>query len=230
MFFLCSQNPKTRYYGIKVLKLVEQFDQAVYNVTDSATDTSSGTKQHSRSSSKFAADVGTRLIHILEDLDFVELIQPYRKELSVPERTRLTKLKNKKNILIRLAESDYGIDSAIWLRLYPKVLEIFFDRCPMPVAMCRNLVCVCLVQMHEFVLEFSDSYKSYTSSLFSKSATNVPPEVLVNQWKLYLIFACSTLTATNDQKISFPNQPTHGRKSLCRCLFNIKNYQCKIGI
>ena len=82
----------------------------------------------------------------------------------------------------------------------------------MPVAMCRNLVCVCLVQMHEFVLEFSDSYKSYTSSLFSKSATNVPPEVLVNQWKLYLIFACSTLTATNDQKISFPNQPTHGRK------------------
>ena len=125
MFFLCSQNPKTRYYGIKVLKLVEQFDQAVYNVTDSATDTSSGTKQHSRSSSKFAADVGTRLIHILEDLDFVELIQPYRKELSVPERTRLTKLKNKKNILIRLAESDYGIDSAIWLRLYPKVLEIF---------------------------------------------------------------------------------------------------------
>ncbi|KHC52742.1 hypothetical protein MEW_02552 [Candida albicans P60002] len=212
LFFLCSQNPKTRYYGIKVLKLVEQFDQAVYNVTDSATDTSSGTKQHSRSSSKFAADVGTRLIHILEDLDFVELIQPYRKELSVPERTRLTKLKNKKNILIRLAESDYGIDSAIWLRLYPKVLEIFFDRCPMPVAMCRNLVCVCLVQMHEFVLEFSDSYKSYTSSLFSKSATNVPPEVLVNQWKLYLIFACSTLTATNDQKISFPNQPTHGRK------------------
>lgn len=68
LFFLCSQNPKTRYYGIKVLKLVEQFDQAVYNVTDSATDTSSGTKQHSRSSSKFAADVGTRLIHILKIL------------------------------------------------------------------------------------------------------------------------------------------------------------------
>ena len=95
VFPLLSKS-KTRYYGIKVLKLVEQFDQAVYNVTDSATDTSSGTKQHSRSSSKFAADVGTRLIHILEDLDFVELIQPYRKELSVPERTRLTKLKNKR--------------------------------------------------------------------------------------------------------------------------------------
>ena len=92
------------------------------------------------------------------------------------------------------------------------MLEIFFERCPMPVAMCRNIVCVSLVQMHELILEFSDSYKSYTSSLFSKSEANVPPEVLVNQWKSYLIFACSTLTATNDQKISFPNQPTHGRK------------------
>lgn len=217
LFFLCSQDPKTRLYGIKILRLVEQFDQAIYNATDMKSTTNGGdsasvSKQHSRSSSKFVADVGTRLIHILEDTDFVELIKPYRKELSLPERTRLAKLKNRKNILVRLAESDYGIDSTIWLRIYPKVLEIFFERCPMPVAMCRNIVCVSLVQMHELILEFSDSYKSYTSSLFSKSEANVPPEVLVNQWKSYLIFACSTLTATNDQKISFPNQPTHGRK------------------
>ena len=54
--------------------------------------------------------------------------------------------------------------------------------------------------------------RSYTSSLFSRSSTNAPPEVLVNQWKLYLIFACCSLTSTSEQKISFPNQPTHGRK------------------
>ncbi|RCK67734.1 Cell morphogenesis protein PAG1 [Candida viswanathii] len=215
LFFLCSQDPKTRLYGIKILRLVDQFDQAIYNVTDmksNSGDSGTVSKQHSRSSSKFVADIGTRLIHILEDTDFVELIKPYRKELSLPERTRLTKLKNRKNILVRLAESDYGIDSTIWLRIYPKVLEIFFDKCPMPVAMCRNIVCVSLVQMHELILEFSDSYKSYTSSLFAKSESKVPPEVLVNQWRSYLIFACTTLTATNDQKISFPNQPTHGRK------------------
>ena len=149
--------------------MVEQFDQAVYNVTDSATDTSSGTKQHSRSSSKFAADVGTRLIHILEDLDFVELIQPYRKELSVPERTRLTKLKIKEHFdPISRVRLRYRLCNLA--TLISKSARDIFDRCPMPVAMCRNLVCVCLVQMHEFVLEFSDSYKSYTSSLFSKSA------------------------------------------------------------
>ncbi|KAK6455792.1 transcriptional activator leucine zipper [Scheffersomyces xylosifermentans] len=218
LFFLCSQDSKTRHYGITILKLVEHFDQAIYSITDvSEKDDEIITggeqsKKHSRNSSKFAADVGTRLIHILEDIDFLELIKPYRKELSVPERSRLSKLKNRKHIIARLAESDYGIDSTIWFRLYPKLLDIFFEKCPMPVAMCRSIVCVNLVQMHELVLEYSDSYKSYTSSIFSRSSTNVPPEVLVNQWKLYLIFACCSLTTTNEQKISFPTQPTHGRK------------------
>lgn len=220
LFFLCSQDSKTRHYGLSILKLVEQFDQAIYNITDSSgsklTPTSSNNlaavKTHSRSSSKFAADIGTRLIHILEETDFLELIKPFRKELSVPERNRLTKLKNRKNILVKLAESDYGIDATLWFRLYPKLLDIFFEKCPMPVAMCRSIVCVRMVQMHELVFEFSESYKNYTTSLFSRSNTNSPPEVLVNQWKLYLIFACCSLTSTNEQKISFPSQPTHGRK------------------
>ncbi|KAK6462186.1 transcriptional activator leucine zipper [Scheffersomyces coipomensis] len=216
LFFLCSQDSTTRHYGIVILKLVEQFDQAIFNITDSQSNDSipsksDSLKKHSRSSSKFAADVGTRLIHILEDVDFLDLIKPFRKELSVPERGRLSKLKNKKNILVRLAESDYGIDSTIWFRVYPKLLDIFFERCPIAVALCRSIVCVCIVQMHEFVLEYSESYKSYTSSLFAKSST-IPPEVMINQWKLYLIFACCSLTSTNEQKISFPSQPTHGRK------------------
>ncbi|CAG84689.2 DEHA2A09218p [Debaryomyces hansenii CBS767] len=220
LFFLCSQDSQTRHYGISILKLVEQFDQAIYNMSDTVQKQNEPTgvtrnrlsKGHSRSSSKFAADVGTRLIHVLEDTDFLGLIKPFKNELSMPERSRLTKLKNKKNILVKLAESDYGIDSTLWFRLYPKLLDIFFERCPMPVAMCRSIVCVRMVQMYEFVFEFSESYKNYTSSLFGKSSANIPPEVLVNQWRLYLIFACCSLTSTNEQKISFPSQPTHGRK------------------
>lgn len=217
LFFLCSQDSKTRHYGVSILKLVEQFDRAIYNITDSGGDrlspiSSGKSKSHSRSSSKFAADIGTRLIHVLEDIEFLNLIKPFKKGLSLPERNRVSKLKNKKNILVKLAESDYGIDSTLWFRLYPKLLDIFFEKCPMPVAMCRSIVCVRLVQMHELVLEFSDSYKNYTSSIFSRASAGVPPEVLVNQWKLYLIFACCSLTSTNEQKISFPTQPTHGRK------------------
>lgn len=212
LFFLCSQDSQTRHYGISILKLVEQFDQAIYNITDHRPNSPASGKGHSRSSSKFAADIGTRLIHVLEEIDFLDLIKPFRKDLSVPERSRLGKLRNKKNMLVKLAESDYGIDSALWFRLYPNLLDIFFEKCPMPVAMCRSIVCVRLVQMHELVFEFSENYKNFTSSLFSKSNSSVPPEVLVNQWKLYLVFACCSLTSTNDQKISFPSAPTHGRK------------------
>lgn len=222
LFFLCSQDSKTRHFGIYILKLVEQFDQEIFNITDTNSAPAkskllspNGSKSHSRSSSKFAADIGTRLIHLLEDTDFLELIKPFKNEISIPERNRLSKLKNKKNILVKLAESDYGIDSTLWFRLFPKMLEIFFDRCPMPVALCRSVVCVRMVQMHEFILDFADTQKNYTSSLFSRSNNNyggAPPEVLVNQWKLYLIFAACSLTTTGEQKISFPNQPTHGRK------------------
>lgn len=219
LFFLCNQDPKIRYFGISILRLIEQFDQEIYNVTekpvtdsqDSSSDTHS--KSHSRSSSKFAADTGTRLIDILENLDFLELIKPFRSELSVPERNRINKLKFKKSILIRLAESDYGIDTTLWFRVYPRLLDIFFEKCPMPVAICRSIVCVRLVQMHEQIFEYSESYnKNYTSSLFSKPSNEVAPEVLVDQWRLYLIFVCCSLTSTNEQKISFPSQPTHGRK------------------
>lgn len=214
LFFLCSQDAKCRHFAIQILKLVDLFDQAIYNMTDkskSLESSSTSIKGHSRSSSKFAADVGTRLINILEDLDVLELIQPVKKDLSAPERNRIQKFKNKKKILLRLAESDYGIDSTIWFRIFPKLLDVFFEKCPMPVAMCRSIVCVRLVQMHESIFEFSESYKNYTS-IFSKPSTGFPPELLVIQWKLYLIFACCSLTSTNEQKMSLPNQPTHGRK------------------
>lgn len=217
LFFLCSYDSRVRLFAISILKIVEQFDTSIYKSTGKkdltpTTTNSSSTKGHSRSSSKYVADEGTRLIHVIENADLLELIKPIRKELSVPERTRLSKVKSKKGIILKFAASDYGIDSTIWFRIYPRLLDIFFDKCPMPVAICRSIVCVQLVQMHEIVVEFSESFKFYTSSLFSRSSSSIPPEVLVNQWKLYLIFACCSLTSTNEQKLSISLQPTHGRK------------------
>lgn len=218
LFFLCSQDSHVRALSLSILRIVEQFDQSLYNLTDRKREPTPGSngsvKGHSRNSSKYVADEGTRLIHVLEDVDLMSLLKPLKRDLSVPERTRLSKIKAKKGLLAKFASSDHGIDSTIWFRIYPRLLDIFFERCPMPVAMCRSIVCVRLVQMHELVLDFSDNFKNYTSSLFTRNSTSTPPEILINQWKLYLIFACCSLTSTNDQKISFPSQPTHGHKKL----------------
>lgn len=218
LFFVCSQDSLTRTLGITILRLVDKFDQIIYTLTnetsenDKNSDNFKTLTSHSRSNSKFAADVGTRLIHILEDTDFLELIKPYRKELSLPERGRVSKLKNRKGLLVKLATSDYGIDSTIWFRLYPRILDIFFEKCPMAVAMCRSIVCTRIVQMYELIFSFSETSKNLSSTLFSRSETSVATEVLVNQWRLYLIFACCSLTSTNEQKMTFHSQPTHGRK------------------
>lgn len=216
LFFLTSDDSKIRLSAIAILKIVEQFDQSIYNNTDkketSLESSSSSQKGHSRTSSKYVADEGTRVIQVIENIDFFELIRPFKKELSMPERSRLSNIKNKKGLILKFASSDYGIDSTIWFRMFPRLLDILFERCPMPVAMCRSIVCVRLVQMHEYVVAFSDHFKNYTTSLFGKTTPNTPPQVLVNQWKLYLIFACCSLTSTNEQKISIPTQPMHGRK------------------
>ena len=222
LYFLCSQDQRVRMMGLKILQIVDKFDQEIHAITNKGKNDDKDdqkSKKHSRSSSKFAADVGTRVIHVLESVDFHAFIKPFKKELSVPERTRLTKfnhhIKNDKGqpVLLLLAESDYGIDSTIWLRLYPAILQLLFEKCPIPVALCRNIVCICLAQMHESILKISENYKANTSSFFQNKQNNpVPPELLIDQWKLYLIFACTTLTTTNEQKISYANQPTHGRK------------------
>lgn len=213
LYFICSLEARIRHYGISILKLVELFDHVIYKITDTSSEQLSNQRPtHTRSASKFAADIGTRLIDVMEDIDFFSLIRPMKNELSLAETLRLTKWKNKSNTLIKLAGSDHGIDTTLWFRVYPKMLEIFFERCPMPVAMCRLIICIRIVQMHDLVYEFSDSYNSFATSLFSKSSADSPPEVLVSQWRLYLIFACCSLTSTNEQKISFPSQPTHGRK------------------
>lgn len=217
LFFLCSDDSTKRLLAISILKLVEQFDQSIYNNMDKKdvspiTSGASSQRGHSRNSSKYVADEGSRLIYHIENADMLELIKPIKNELSLPERTRLSKIKNKRGVLLKFASSDHGIDSTIWFRIYPRLLDILFEKCPMPVALCRSIVCVRLVQMYEFVIAFSDSVKNYTSSLFNRSPSSTPPEVLVNQWKLYLIFACSSLTSTNEQKISIPTQPSHGRK------------------
>lgn len=217
LYFLCSDDFRVRQSAVAVLKIVEQFDRSIYLNTDkpekdSDSQALSDSKTHSRSSSKYVADEGSRLIHVIESTDLFELIKPLKKELSGPERTRLGKIKNKKGIILRFATSDNGIDSTIWLRIYPRLLDSLFECCPMPIAICRSIVCGRLVQMHELIVALSECSKGNAPFMFGKSISSTAPEVVINQWKLYLIFACCTLTSTNEQKISIPTQPKHGRK------------------
>lgn len=202
LFFLASQDFEIRKLGLDILRITENFDQALYEQTKRTKDT------HTRSNSKFAADIGTRVIFILQTTDFFKLISSQKQYLSVAERSRLTKLnqKQRRDVLIRLAESDYGVDSALWFRVFPKFLNICFERCPITMALCRSIVCTRLVQIHESILDIADTPRS------SQKLSYGPPEVLIEQWKLYLIVACTSLTSTSEQRLHIPANYSHGKK------------------
>ncbi|KAH3901318.1 Tao3p SCDLUD_002809 [Saccharomycodes ludwigii] len=203
LFFLCSHDAGIRRLALKILRSVAKFDSAMCEKTTKME------KSHSRtSSSKFFAESGSRLIDILNTCDFSKLVPAdVLSKLSTAEKSRLAKLSNKhkKGVLVRLAESDYGVDAALWMRGFPKLLNIIFKSCPITMALCRSIVCIRLVQLHEIILSISNNTHVATNP-------NVLPENIVSEWKLFLIVACSLLTSTNEQKMHLPVMKTHGRK------------------
>lgn len=208
LFFLCLTEPKVRHHGLAILRIVSRFDRAMSQASDPPP-----APRHTRSPSKFAADIGTRLIDILEHQSVFELIEPMRAQLTSAERARVAKLEQRgpKGLLVRVCELDYGLDATLWARVFPQVVDVCFVQCPMPVAICRLVICTRMVQMHAAVVAVSEDTKSLTLMFRGLLA---PPELLVNQWKLYLMFACCLLTSTTEQRLALPAVPQEapGRK------------------
>ncbi|KAH3683511.1 hypothetical protein WICPIJ_005507 [Wickerhamomyces pijperi] len=215
LFFLCSQDFEIRRLGLEILRITEKFDDALYAKTSKNV----ATQKHARSNSRFAADVGTRVIFILQSLDFSRLISSQKNHLSVAERSRLSKInqKHRKSIITRLAESDYGVDSALWFKVFPTLLSTIFERCPITMALCRSIVCSRLVQVHESILHISTDVASY------QKINAIPAEVLVEQWKLYLIVACISLTSTTEQRISIPESSNNSKSKKHKQILTIQH-------
>ncbi|ODV90814.1 hypothetical protein CANCADRAFT_57243 [Tortispora caseinolytica NRRL Y-17796] len=194
LFFLCSQARSVRQSAISIFKIVRGFDE-ILKSPDSSEANSSTKHEYSR------------LIDILESKEAFSILsklQSPKEGLSVAESGRLSKLLQSKpaSVFSRLATSDYGIDSALWFRTFPHLVTLFFNTFPIPVALCRDLVCRKIVNMDLPIRTIADSSKPVFSSgivqdLMFKHTMRTGPELLIEQWKLYLTFACSTITLTD---------------------------------
>lgn len=215
LFFLCSQDASIRHLGIQILRIISKFDEAMVEKTVKFS------RGHSRSSSYFAADRGTRLVDLLNDTDFYFLLENKKTLLSVVEKSRISKLtsKFKKGILVKLAESEYGVDAALWQRVFPKLLSMVCVSCPITMALCRSIVCIRLVQVHGIILQIANN--------MDEKPRDISPEVIINQWKLFLVVACTSLTSTNDQKLHIPTSGLqHGRKK-SQQIFTVQHQKIK---
>jgi hypothetical protein len=187
LFFLCSQSRRVRAFAVTVLRLITVFDTAL------------------------GKDNG-RIIHILEG-DSMRVMDFNDEHLSVAERSRLQRgmrKSNSQNALIELCSSEISYDTTLWFKIFPNLIRISYDRCPFAVTLGRELICNRILQMYKGIVALSEPtrgphYGSFDriepgSGRFLSRSSTTPPEVLIEQWKLYLIVACTTLSDKGGQQ------------------------------
>ncbi|KAK1759389.1 cell morphogenesis N-terminal-domain-containing protein [Echria macrotheca] len=202
LFFLCSQSRRVRYYAINVLRLITEFDAALRKSSGREKDTA-------------------RLIDILEN-DSMQVMSFKDEHLSVAERSRLQRgmqNTNSQGALIELCTSDVSYDTTLWFKIFPNFVRIAFDKCPFTITIGRDLICNRILQMYKAITILSEPTRGlyYGSDPGSARLTGrtptTQPEVLVEQWKLYLVFACTTLADPGSAQANNGGQNgQHGRK------------------
>ncbi|KAL2023414.1 hypothetical protein VTK56DRAFT_2771 [Thermocarpiscus australiensis] len=202
LFFLCSQSRRVRYYAVNVLRLITEFDEVL------------------RQSSGREKDI-PRLIDILEN-DSMQVMSFNDEQLSVAERSRLQRgmQNNSKGALIELCTSDVSYDATLWFKIFPNFIRIIFDKCPFSIPLCRDLICERILQLYKVITVLSEPqreprgpyYAEPSSSRITGKTQTTPPEVVIEQWKLYLVFACTTLADSGSAQVSSAQNGQHERK------------------
>ncbi|EQL01333.1 hypothetical protein G6O67_000600 [Ophiocordyceps sinensis] len=202
LFFLCSQSRRVRHFAITVLRLITEFDKALGK--DVAEDKES-----------------LRLINILEN-DSSQVMDFNDEHLSVAERSRLQRglqTTNSKSVVVELCTSDVTYDTTLWFKIFPNLIRIAFDKCPFAVAICRNLICNRILQLYKPIVVLSEPTRGLyyggdqANSRIPGRSPATQPEVLIEQWKLYLIFACTTLADPGSQTPNPAKEVQHTRKT-----------------
>ncbi|KAK3688571.1 cell morphogenesis protein-like protein [Podospora appendiculata] len=201
LFFLCSQSRRVRYYAINVLRLITEFDAALRKSSGREKDT-------------------TRLIDILEN-DSMQVMNFKDEHLSVAERSRLQRgMQNTNNqgALIELCTSDVSYDTTLWFKIFPNFVRIAFDKCPFTITIGRDLICNRILQMYKAITILSEPSRGLYygsdpgSARMAGRTPTTQPEVLVEQWKLYLVFACTTLADPGTVQANAAQNGQHGRR------------------
>ncbi|PLB44490.1 cell morphogenesis protein [Aspergillus steynii IBT 23096] len=196
LFFLCSQSRRVRAFAITVLRLITEFDSAL-------------------------GKENTRMIRILE-ADSQQILDVNDEQLTVAERSRIQKGKRRSashNTLIELCSSEVSYDSTLWSKVFPNIIRISFETCPFAVTLGREIVCARLVQMHKTITSLAESSHPPYYAPMDVTQTrplgrnNMTAEILIEQWKLYLVMACTTLNSVGAQSQSQLANAQHTRKS-----------------
>ncbi|CAG8647227.1 35844_t:CDS:10 [Gigaspora margarita] len=149
----------------------------------------------------------TCIIHVLErgGKELIKFDTELQNSLSIVENVRLTNLqKSGKDVLLRLVESEIPADVVIWARCFPNFIKICTEYCPVTVAICRDNICTRIVQMQMAIVAAGENLSRTPTATLSVPRFHYQKVVLsatdglIEQWRSYLIVACSTITSTDE--------------------------------
>ncbi|ERS97728.1 hypothetical protein HMPREF1624_05899 [Sporothrix schenckii ATCC 58251] len=204
LFFLCSQSRRVRNFAITVLRLISKFDAALGKPQSDDKD-------------------NLRVIDILEN-ESSQIMNFNDEYLTVAERSRLQRgLKNSgsQGAVIELCASDLSYDATLWFKVFPNLIRVINERCLFAVTIGRDLICNRILQMYKAVTVMSEPvrgpYQGTDQGVPRFNNINqtptTQPELLIEQWTLYLIFAFSTLPDSGgDPPPNGSRANQHGRK------------------
>ncbi|KAK4457324.1 cell morphogenesis N-terminal-domain-containing protein [Cladorrhinum samala] len=198
LFFLCSQSRRVRVHAVNVLRLISEFDAVLRKPSALEKDT-------------------PRLINILEN-DSIQVMSFNDEQLSVAERSRLQRgmQSYSQGALIELCTSDMSYDTTLWFKIFPNFIRIAFDKCPFTITLSRDLICERILQLYKVITILSEPSRGPlyaepgSARLMAKTPTS-QPEGVIEQWKLYLVFACTTLADPGNAQASGAQNGQHGR-------------------
>lgn len=189
LFFLCSPSRAVRAIAVNVLRLITKFDTAL-------------------------GKPSVRIISILEGSS-QQVIDVNDERLSLAERSRLQKGLRKSNVnstLVELCSSDVAHDAKLWFKLFPNLVRLSSEICIHAVALTRELVCQRLSHSSRTIAAVAEGHRLVQHSAVEQAfgPARAPsrvamsaPDIIIEQWKIHLIFACTTLTNIGGSSSSF---------------------------
>ncbi|KZF23140.1 hypothetical protein L228DRAFT_228990 [Xylona heveae TC161] len=200
LFFLCSQSRRVRSFAVTVLRLVTEFDLALGKPNNQ------------------------RIISVMEG-DVQGVLDCNDERLSIAERSRLQRTRQKggpPDTPVAFCSSEISYDTTLWFKMFPSLIRACFETCPFAVTLSREIICARLLQMQKHIMTIAELPSrgpqaggiEFGPPNKSSRLTATPPEVIIEQWKLYLIMACTTLTkAEGQEQVSVQTPLQHARKS-----------------
>lgn len=219
LFFLCNQSPLIRQYAIQIIKmaskLADRLNDVLQNKEEIVPENEGNKDKKSWSRlSQLLESVGQDMIQLDKDSNILLGVKT-----SFEIRTRISQHQRRglDQVLIHIAESDHPLDIHIWNICLPELFKLCFEHLPQTTAQCRLGICARLLQIQPSILAWVETIKASATGTLSmaknsnSSHKTASPET-IEQWRIYLIFACATAIRVDSPTISLPIWSAVGRK------------------